>query len=48
MYQKYPFHQFQKAARAVLEHHFNDHTLCGDWCPAKNWEGADKDNELKY
>eukprot|EP00978_Attheya_sp_CCMP212_P020783 scaffold60025_cov35-Attheya_sp.AAC.1 len=23
------------ASKAVLEHHFNNHEFCGDWCPAK-------------
>jgi hypothetical protein len=37
----------KKATQAILECHFNDHIFCGDWCPAKNWEGAEKDDELK-
>jgi len=28
-----PFDEFVKAFKAVLEHHFNNHTYCGDWCP---------------
>jgi hypothetical protein len=48
MYRKHPFHEFQKAGQAVLEHHFNNHELCGDWCPANKWQGEDKDKMLKY
>jgi hypothetical protein len=28
----------RKAMTAVLEHHFNNHTFCGDWCPALFWK----------
>jgi hypothetical protein len=27
--------QYCDAAKAVLDHHFGDHTLCGAWCPRK-------------
>jgi hypothetical protein len=27
--------QYIDAARAVIEHHFDDHTYCGQWCPRK-------------
>jgi hypothetical protein len=25
--------KMRKATTAVLEHHFNFHTFCGEWCP---------------
>jgi hypothetical protein len=28
--------EFQKAVLAVLEHHFNNHVFCGDWCQSAN------------
>jgi hypothetical protein len=27
--------QYCDAAKAVLDHHFDDHRLCGAWCPRK-------------
>jgi hypothetical protein len=32
------FLEFKKAAKAVLEHHFNNHKFCGEWCPANKWK----------
>eukprot|EP00978_Attheya_sp_CCMP212_P004196 scaffold9105_cov34-Attheya_sp.AAC.1 len=29
------FDELMTASKAVLEHHFNNHEFCGDWCPAK-------------
>lgn len=26
----------EKAVQSILEHHFNNHELCGDWCQYKN------------
>jgi hypothetical protein len=26
------YHEFETAVRAILEHHFNNHQYCGDWC----------------
>lgn len=30
------YDDFKNAVQAVLNHHFNDHALCGNWCQAKN------------
>lgn len=30
--------KFKKGAKALLDHHFNNHEFCGDWCPAKKWK----------
>ena len=28
------YEEFKKAIMAVLEHHFNEHKYCSDWCPS--------------
>jgi hypothetical protein len=49
MYHHISFKEFKKAAKAVLEHHFNNHKLCGEWCPANNWKEDEKQlKKLKY
>jgi hypothetical protein len=30
------FEEFQKAAKASFQHHWNDHQFCGSWCQAKD------------
>jgi len=35
------------AAKAVIEHHFNNHQCCGEWCRRKNVD-PEKDNKKKY
>jgi hypothetical protein len=43
------FRKFKVAAKAVLEHHFNNHTFCGKWCPANKWKDDErKKKALKY
>ena len=27
-----PLHEYEDAAKAVLDHHFDCHEYCGDWC----------------
>jgi hypothetical protein len=44
MYRHDSFSDFKKAAKAVLEHHFNNHKFCGKWCPANKW----KEDEKKF
>jgi hypothetical protein len=53
----YFLHQFSKRswkcflqlARAVLEHHFNSHRYCDNWCPATKWKKEERfKNALKY
>jgi hypothetical protein len=49
MYHDGPFDEFKKAMECVVEHHFNNHENCGDWCSAKKWSGQEKiAKELKY
>jgi hypothetical protein len=43
MYRHDSFAKFKVAAKAVLEHHFNNHVFCGEWCPAEKW----KDDEVQ-
>jgi hypothetical protein len=39
----------KKAVESVLEHHFNNHSLCGDWCRLKKLAGDELEQEkLKY
>ena len=49
MYRHETFANFKVAAKAVLEHHFNNHEFCGEWCPAKKWKDDEKKMKLlKY
>jgi hypothetical protein len=49
MYRHDSFSEFKKAAKAVLEHHFNNHVFCGEWCPANKWKEDEKQlRSLKY
>jgi hypothetical protein len=37
------------AIESVLEHHFNNHSLCEEWCKVKNLEGPERQEAmLKY
>jgi hypothetical protein len=37
------------AVESVLEHHFNDHRLCGEWCQVKNLVGQEREEaRLRY
>jgi hypothetical protein len=48
-FSKRSWRRFLRSARAVLEHHFNSHRYCDDWCPAKKWNKEDRlKNGLKY
>ena len=41
--------QMRQAMTAVLEHHFNNHEHCGEWCPAVYWKDNEKVSKaLKY
>jgi hypothetical protein len=43
------YKEFETAVEAVLEHHFNNHEFCGDWCKAR--EGTEeqlKETELRF
>jgi hypothetical protein len=48
-YHKEKFHIFQAKAEAVVEHHFNNHEHCDDWCRMKNTDAATvARGDLKY
>jgi hypothetical protein len=39
----------RRAIESVLEHPFNNHSLCGEWCKVKNLEGPERQEAmLKY
>jgi hypothetical protein len=41
--------EMRRAIESVLEHHFNNHSLCGEWCKVKNLEGPERQEAmLKY
>ena len=40
--------QFVDAAKAVLEHHFDNHQYCGDWCPRANKSLEERANSEAY
>jgi hypothetical protein len=40
MYRHKSFKEFKKAAKAVLEHYFNNHAFCGGVVPCKQVEGG--------
>jgi hypothetical protein len=46
---KKDLNQMRKALTAVLEHHFNNHTFCGEWCRALFWKDDERVSKaLKY
>jgi hypothetical protein len=36
----------RKAIESVLEHHFNNHSLCGEWCKVKNLERPERQEAM--
>ncbi len=42
------FDELMSAIKAVLEHHFNNHEFCGNWCPVKrgNTNGKYRSKEV--
>jgi hypothetical protein len=36
----------RKAIELVLEHHFNNHGLCGEWCNVKNLQGLEREEAM--
>jgi hypothetical protein len=40
--------EYCKAAQACLEHHFDCHQYCGDWCKRKNESDESKKTSVKY
>jgi hypothetical protein len=43
-----PIHEFADAAKTVLEHHFDNHQYCGDWCKRKHESAAQRLRIIKY
>jgi hypothetical protein len=43
-----PVDEFVNAAKAVLEHHFDNHQYCGDWCSRKHESAAQRARVIKY
>ncbi len=43
-----PQSEFIQAAQACLEHHFDCHTYCGDWCKRKDQSEAQQKASIKY
>jgi hypothetical protein len=43
-----PSHEFVDAAKAVLEHHFDNHLYCGDWCKRKDETVEQRQRIIKY
>jgi hypothetical protein len=39
---------YEEAAKAVLEHHFDSHEYCGDWCKRKNKTAQQRKTAGKY
>jgi hypothetical protein len=43
-----PVGEFVDAAKAVLEHHFDNHEYCGDWCKRKHESDEQRRRVIKY
>jgi hypothetical protein len=43
-----PAEEFVDAAKAVLEHHFDNHQYCGAWCMRKNESPEQQQRIIKY
>jgi hypothetical protein len=43
-----PSDEFVEAANAVLEHHFDNHQYCGDWCKRKLETAEQRKRIIKY
>jgi hypothetical protein len=43
-----PETEYVQAAEACLEHHFDDHRYCGDWCKRKDESDDNKKTSVKY
>jgi hypothetical protein len=40
--------EYSTVANAVLEHHFDNHEYCGDWCKRKNETEEQRKSSVKY
>jgi hypothetical protein len=43
-----PESEWEDAAKAVLEHHFDEHTYCGQWCPRVRMTQQQRDSGQRY
>jgi hypothetical protein len=43
-----PEDEFEDAASAVLEHHFDCHNHCGDWCTCKSETEEERKKSIRY
>jgi hypothetical protein len=43
-----PETEYVTAGKAVLEHHFDEHTLCGAWCPRKRMTAQQRQESERY
>jgi hypothetical protein len=43
-----PIDEFVDAGKAVLEHHFDNHEFCGDWCKRKVESEVQRKRVIKY
>jgi hypothetical protein len=41
-----PFEEFKTGLTAVLEHHFDNHEHCGNWCKAKGKDSEEKKEQI--
>jgi hypothetical protein len=48
-YSQLEFNEFKTKFPAILEHHFNNHEGCGEWCPVRRNEKEGREtNHLRY
>jgi hypothetical protein len=45
---RHPVDQYVEAAKACLEHHFDNHVYCGEWCKRKHETEEEKKKLIKY
>jgi hypothetical protein len=43
-----PVEQYNRAGKAVIEHHFDNHDCCGPWCPCKGQTEAVRKEKARY
>jgi hypothetical protein len=43
-----PTSEYVDSAKAILEHHFDDHTYCGSWCKHKDESEEERNRLIRY
>jgi hypothetical protein len=43
-----PEEEWEARGRAVIEHHFDNHEFCGEWCPRKRQGQEERDAKARY